>query len=139
MANLIAVNDYINENILHSKAWDSAEDTVRAKAVNNAEKILRRVFPEYSSNEIHTEDLAYQALWLLRLDDSLQRAEQGVTTISVEGIMVNLSDMDRTIAPIILRAKGIDPTNPRALVKRRVGSYSVSLEDTKRYGKYRGR
>lgn len=118
------VTQYIEENILHSSLFDNASDQQKIKAVNQAMNTLLRYLPAvYMSREsLPVEDVAEQVLWLLKLDDMMQRAEMGATMITVEGIQVQIRDMDRTIAPSILNLHGIKDSR-----KRRVGSYSDSL------------
>lgn len=115
---------YIEENILHSKLFDSASTSQKNKAVNQAINTLLRYLPAvYKSREtLPVEDVAEQVLWLLKLDDTMQRADMGATMITVDGIQVMLKDMDRTITPAILNLYGIRDTR-----KRRVGNYSDSL------------
>lgn len=118
------VTQYIEESILHSKLFDNASDQQKNKAVNQAISTLLRYLPAvYKSREsLPVEDVVEQVLWLLKLDDMMQRAEMGATMITVEGVQVQLKDMDRTIAPSILNLYGIKDTK-----KRRVGNYSDSM------------
>lgn len=118
------VTQYINENILHSKVFDQATPEMKNKAVNQAVNTLLRYLPDvYRDREsIPVEDVAEQVLWLLKIDDSIQRAEMGATMITVDGIQVQISQMDRTIAPAILNLYGFRDSR-----KRRVGSYSDVL------------
>jgi predicted AlkP superfamily phosphohydrolase/phosphomutase len=118
------VTQYIQDNILHSKVFDNATPEQRNKAVNQAINTLLRYLPDvYRDREsIPVEDVAEQVLWLLKIDDSLQRAEMGATMITVDGISIQMREMDRTIAPTILNLYGIKDSR-----KRRVGSYSDSL------------
>ncbi|MDF2612546.1 MAG: hypothetical protein K0S71_332 [Clostridia bacterium] len=139
MINVNDVSQYITENILRSEAWDNADSATRIKTVNNADRLLKILLSDYYSSEVPTEDIANQALWMLKLDDMVERSEQGVSSLSVEGISVQLEDIERTIAPLILKSKGINPKDPRALIKRRVGSYGLTLLDTNRTGIRRGR
>lgn len=114
------VQGFIETNILHSGIWDSADTNVKRKAVNNAERNLSNYYK--NKKELPAEAIAYQALWLLKIDDSIQRAEQGATSISVSGMSVSLLNIDRSIAPEVLRMLG-----------RRVGRYSVPIEGTFRH------
>ncbi|MEH7117209.1 hypothetical protein V7128_07275 [Neobacillus vireti] len=131
MLTVTEVNQYIAENILHSKLWDASSPEVQLKAVNQAQNTLLRYLPDvYKEGEvIPVEDVAEQVLWLLKLDDSMQRAEMGTLMITVDGIQVQLKDMDRTISPKILNYYGIS-----SIRKKRVGSYAVPLSDTYRAG-----
>ena len=115
------VTEYIAENILHSKLFDNATPEQKNKAVNQAMNTLNRYLPDvYRGREsLPVEDVVAQVLWLLKLDDSMQRAEMGALMITVDGIQIQMKDMDRTIAPEVLRYYGIQDSR-----KRRVGSYS---------------
>lgn len=125
------VTSFINENILHSKMFDIATETEKKKAVNQAKNMLFRYLPHvYDSTEsIPLTDLSEQVIWLLKMDDSVQRAEQGATSINVDGISISYADIDRTLAPAIQRTYGIRNTR-----RMRVGSYNVSKHHTFRGG-----
>lgn len=114
------VTTYIDDNVLHSKLYDSATPEVQQKAVNQAISTLERYMPDvYNDREsIPVEDVVEQVLWLLKMDDSMQRAEMGAIMITVDGIQVQLKDMDRTIAPKILALYG-----KSGIRKKKVGSY----------------
>lgn len=116
---------YVDENVLRSEAFDNATEKEQLKAVNQAEKILQRVLPDVYKDGVPIEDVAEQALWLLKIDDSVERAEQGATAIKVDGISISYSEMDRTIAPLIMRQNGLRNTR-----RVRVGSYSLPPQDT---------
>lgn len=75
MEKLMAVNEFISDNILHSAVWDSAEEVQKKKAVNQAERMLKRFFPKIYTDEVPVEHLAEQSLWILKIDDMFQRAE----------------------------------------------------------------
>lgn len=125
------VNQYIQDNVLHSKLWDNASTQDQTKAVNQAKNMLLKFLPDHypDSDSLPVEDVAEQALWLLKLDDSMQRAEMGALMITVDGISIQLKDMDRTISPKILAQHGLS-----SIRRRRVGSYSVGIQDTYRVG-----
>lgn len=139
MSKVSDVSVYILENVLRSEAWDSASDAARIKAVSNSERLLKILLPDFYPNEIPTEDLSLQVLWLLKIDDTIERSEQGVNSLNIEGVSIQLNEMERSIAPIILKLKGINPKDPRALIKRRVGSYGLPIVDTNRTGVRRSR
>lgn len=127
MSGVTGVTDYINENILHSKVYDMATEDEKKKAVNQAKNMLYRYLPHVyrSEDAIPVSDVAEQAIWLLKMDDSVQRAEQGATSISVDGISIKYSDVDRTLAPAIQRTYGVRNTR-----KMRVASYNVPKHHT---------
>lgn len=135
MATVETVTEYVDENVYHSKLYDSASDAQRAKAINQAKITLCRYMPKVydSMDAVPMADLVDQVLWLLRIDDSLQRAEMGTTSIDIDGMSIKMNEMDRTIAPSILKIHGV--TDVR---KRRVGSYATPLHDTYRMGQREG-
>jgi len=114
------VKSFIETNILHSTLFDSADTARQQKAVNNALANLRNYYGE--SKELPSEAIAYQTLWLLSIDDSIQRAGQGVTSVSVAGMSISMLNIDRSIAPEVLRMLG-----------RRIGRYDTQIEDTFRH------
>ncbi|APT46580.1 hypothetical protein [Bacillus safensis] len=131
MLTQVEVGQYIDENVLHSKLWDTSEESVKQKAVNQAQHTLFRYLPDvYKVGEvIPVEDVAEQVLWLLKMDDSMQRAEMGTLMITVDGIQIQLKEMDRTISPKILNFYGIS-----SIRRKKVGSYAVPISDTYRAG-----
>lgn len=122
--------DFINANVLHSEAWDKTDPTQKSKAVNNASRVLKRMFPKIYKETIPVEHLAEQCIWMLRVDDMFQKSELGATYIQCDGIAINLAEKDRTLAPFIMQVNGVS----EGYGKRRVGSYSLSLADTNRKG-----
>lgn len=131
MEKLMAVNEFISDNILHSAVWDSAEEVQKKKAVNQAERMLKRFFPKTYIDEVPIEHLAEQSLWILKIDDMFQRAEMGATYISVDGISMNISTKDRSVCPFIMEELNLsEGWNTR----RKIGRYSKSIFDTNRRG-----
>lgn len=128
---LVEIGRYIDENILQSAVWDSADDRVKKKAINNATRILKTNLSKYYPDTIPVEHLAEQVIWMLKIDDSLQRAEMGITYIQVDGISMNISDIDRTICPFIYKALKL-PVG--YLNRRRVANYNLKICDTFRGG-----
>lgn len=124
MADFDQVKKYIDENILQSTLWDAADDKIRGKAVNNAEESLQRLLPDVYEDveEIPVDDLAQQAIFLLKIDDSFQRAELGVVQMSIDGMTLIFRDRDYTIAPYISGKYNITVVNGR---RRRTGSYRI--------------
>jgi hypothetical protein len=114
------VKSFIETNILQSSLFDSADTARQQKAVNNALANLRNYYGE--AREIPSEAVAYQTLWLLNIDDSIQRAGQGVTSVSVAGMSISMLNIDRSIAPEVLRMLG-----------RRIGRYETRIQDTFRH------
>lgn len=120
------VTSYISENILHSELYDNATDSQKSKAINQS---LFTLNDHVKHNEITVRDVAEQALFLFKLDSTIQRAELGVNYVMVDGVQLTIQERDRTLAPSIMKRYGIYST-----AKRRVGRYHVPLSDTNRYG-----
>lgn len=117
------VSKYIDDNILQSVLWDSSDETVKRKAANNAYESLIRLLPDvFADKEIEVDDIAQQAIFLLKIDDSFQRAELGVVQMSIDGMTLIFRDRDYTIAPYISGKYGITVVNGK---RRRTASYRV--------------
>lgn len=121
MATVAEVTQYITENVLHSKLFDSATPEIKQKAINQASHTLFKYMADvYKSVELlPVDDVAEQVLWLLKMDDSMQRAEMGAMMITVDGIQIQLRDMDRTISPKLMALYG-----KTSIRKGRVGAYA---------------
>lgn len=118
-----AVEKYIDDNILQSVLWDAADARVRLKAVNNAYESLTRLLPDvFDTRPVEVDDIAQQAVFLLKIDDSFQRAELGVVQMSIDGMTLIFRDRDYTIAPYISGKYGITVVNGK---RRRTASYKV--------------
>lgn len=126
-----AVNEFISENILHSGVWDSATEEQKKKAVNQSKRTLKRFFPKVYIDEIPVEHLAEQSIWILKIDDMVQRAEMGATSISVDGISISYSQKDRSLCPFIMEVMNL---SEGWNLRRKVGRYSTSLFDSNRKG-----
>ena len=130
MEQLETIQNFIDNNIFQSELWDTLTDPLKQKLINNASIILKSHLPQLFENEIPTHDLVDQMLWILKQDDTMQRAEMGVTSLSVEGMSVSFDGKDRPIAPSIVARYNLE-TNGR---RRRAVPYSVSRQDTSRAG-----
>jgi len=118
-----AVSAYIDTNILQSVLWDAATADIKRKAANNAYESLARLLPDvFQDREIEVDDIAQQAVFLLKIDDSFQRAELGVVQMSIDGMTLIFRDRDYTIAPYISGKYGITVVNGK---RRRTASYKV--------------
>lgn len=84
--------DYFDEYVLHSEEWDETEDKRKQKALNNAEQVLYRYYNTYDENEADNrlpwQAVCEQALWMLRMNDAILQAEQGVMQVSADGVSV---------------------------------------------------
>lgn len=138
------VTQFIDENIYHSAIWDEADDTARRKAVNNSIDLLLRTFSNFYTVEtdIPTNILSNQVVWFMRIDDTFLRAEMGASYIQMSGVMVNIKDKDRSIAPYVLDCLGVTPDAlTGGVTKRKIGSYSGRRKGTdtsvfRNYGYY---
>lgn len=140
MERVLKINDYIEKNIYHSNLWDKATEREKLKAVNNSERILKRMLTKYLEQEIPIEYLAEQAIYIMRIDDTFLRAELGATNIALDGVSISIKDKDRTIAPAILDSLGITPDSVTGgISRRRVGKYATHIGDSYRGYVYRGR
>lgn len=113
MAQTVTVDDaesYFGEEVLFTAEWDNASYTLKDKALTNAENQLYRYYTNYvitdSLNQIDKKAVYEQALWLLRLDDSIRKAEQGVRQISVSGVTIAIDRAPDYIAPEVRKILG---------------------------------
>lgn len=111
------VDDFINTSILHSKEYESASKGEQIKAVNQSLNTLSEHL-EKETEDLGVQDVAEQAVFLFKVDKTLEKAELGVDSVNVDGISISLSDVDTTLAPSIKDRYGIVDTR-----KRRVGRY----------------
>ena len=121
------VDNYILNNILQSKLWDSATLLVKGKAVNNAIRVLKTVLNKQYKDIPPIEHIAEQAIWLLKMDDSFQRMQLGATSITCDGVTISFKEKDNSIAPYVLQALCLP-----AVSRRRVGAYSSAVQFTQR-------
>jgi hypothetical protein len=113
MAQTVNVADadaYFNSEVLWAEEWTSADATTKEKALTNAENQLYRVYTSYTitdvEKQIDNKAIYEQALWMLRLDDSIRKAEQGVRQISLSGITVSIDRAPSYIAPEVVKILG---------------------------------
>lgn len=100
---LQAAEKYFTEDVFINDAWVNADSDSKQRALNNADNILKR---QYRTHAIPNEAVFEQAIWLLKITEARKQAEQGITSYSVDGISVQLSAIDRTIAPEVLQIVG---------------------------------
>jgi hypothetical protein len=100
---LATADVYFSESVLHNDAWVNADNDSKQRALNNASNILSR---QYRNRTIPDEAVFEQAIWLLKISEARKQAEQGVTSYSVDGISVSLSQIDRTLAPTVIQIMG---------------------------------
>lgn len=108
--NVDGAEDYFGSEVLWADEWSNADYTSKEKALTNAENQLYRFYRTYNvsdpNNQIDKKAVYEQALWLLRLDDTIRKAEQGVRSVSVSGISINLDKAATYIAPEAVRIIG---------------------------------
>ena len=124
---LSAVTQYIYDSVYHSSIWDESTDVIRSKAINNCIALLTIILKKYYLVEadIPVDVLSHQVVWFMRIDDTFLRAEMGASYIQMSGVMVNIKDKDRSIAPYVMDALGITPDPVTGgVTRRKVGSYA---------------
>jgi hypothetical protein len=103
---LKTVNDFIAANLFYTEKWDAQTDIDKQKIINNAEMILLRELPHHfnTSKPIPLDVLAEECLHVLEFDDSVKRAEMGVSYFFTSGLYISFDKSygDRTIARTIL-------------------------------------
>lgn len=130
---LIDVTEYIDESIYHSAIWDEASAGIRSKAINNCIELLLTILKDKFSipADIPVNILSHQVVWFMRIDDTFLRAEMGASYIQMSGVMVNIKDKDRSIAPFVMDALGITPDAlTGGVTKRKVGRYAGRIVGT---------
>lgn len=125
------VEIFIAENILHSGVWDNATESQKVKAINQAERTLKRYFPDYYEGSIPVEHTAEQCIWIMKIDDMVQRSELGATYISVDGISISYSNKDRSLCPFLMEVHDL---SEGWNLRRKVGSYMTTIHDGYRRG-----
>lgn len=93
---LQTAEQYFTESVANNDAWVNADSDQKQRALNNASNIISRRYP---NRTIPDEAVFEQAIWLLKISEARKTAEQGVTSYSIDGISVSLSQIDRTLAP----------------------------------------
>lgn len=133
MANFTDVSNYISNHVLQSYVWDNSSITVRKKAVNRAELILLTILGDiFHDGNIPAEILGEQAVWVLKIDDTIERADFGMKNVWVDGTMITISDRDNSVNPLIYRMLGVSTTSKG--LRRRVGGYHHPVGGTNRWG-----
>lgn len=109
--------DYFENEVLHNTAWIEADESSRKRAIKSAENELYNEFPRYDREKRPMPEKAVfeQALWLLRKDDSILKAEQGVTNINLTG------EFSMGLGGKVAK---ISPNAVRFIRSRKVGRYS---------------
>ncbi|SFH23063.1 hypothetical protein SAMN05660649_04370 [Desulfotomaculum arcticum] len=92
---------YFATQVLHNDEWVAADPTQKQRALANAKAQLYRIYRNFNDAEKPLPDEAVfeQSLWLLRIDDTLRKAEMGVKIISVAGVQIAVDKAAQTVAP----------------------------------------
>ncbi|MBC9785102.1 hypothetical protein H1S01_11345 [Heliobacterium chlorum] len=112
MIGVTAADQYFT-GILHNEEWNTADPSMKKRALEQAETQLYRYFRSFSpaTRPLPDEAVFEQAIWLLRMDDSVRKTQQGVRSVGVGGIQIS-SDAVKPICPEVV-----------ILLGRRVGRY----------------
>lgn len=135
------VQAYIEANIFNSSAWDRLEDRQKLKAINNSYTILTTMLPDIfpvdeDNQTIDIYDLVTEIMWIVKKDDSTDRADQGALMLTLGDMTMQFdsSMSNMIIAPELINKYGLTSAGQ----KRRVGRYELPIEDTARTGFYMG-
>lgn len=92
---------YFATQVLHNEEWTVVEPVQKQRTLANAKAQLYRIYRQYNENTkpIPDEAIYEQALWVLRIDDSIRKAEQGVRSVSVSGVSVAVDRVNLMVAP----------------------------------------
>lgn len=100
---------YFATEVLHNQAWVEATEDVRNRALKSAENELYETYRRYKkdTNPLPNKAVFEQALWLLRKDDNVLRAELGVTNVNLAGaIQMTVSGNSPKISPLVTKMLG---------------------------------
>lgn len=135
------IQAYIEANIFNSSAWDRLEDRQKLKAINNSYTILTTMLPDIfpvdeDNQTIDIYDLVTEIMWIVKKDDSTDRADQGALMLTLGDMTMQFdsSMSNMIIAPELINKYGLTSAGQ----KRRVGRYELPIEDTARTGFYMG-
>ncbi len=106
-------NGYLTNEVLHNAAWLEADQPKQERALKNAANELYADFTKFTPNKrpLPPRAIFEQAIWILRKDDSMLKAEQGVTNINISGeFSLGLGGKTQRISPAaikLIRAKKV--------------------------------
>ncbi|MBU5214953.1 hypothetical protein [Heyndrickxia oleronia] len=102
MPTVESVNNWIQANVLDSKAWDEA--VKKDIAVIQASRNLKRWYPQV---ELTEEIVSYQSIWELQgLDPVLKFQKQGLKHISEDGDRIEFKTRDK-VSPDVRDILGV--------------------------------
>lgn len=111
-----AAAQYIESEVLHNAAWTEADRPTQERALKAAENQLYLEYTRFDREKkpIDQKAIFEQAVWLLRMDDAVLKAEQGVTNINISGeFSMGLGGTFKKISPMAVSI----------IRKKRVGRY----------------
>jgi hypothetical protein len=93
--------NYFATKVLYFDEWAEADPAVKQRALNAASAQLYRLYKNYDpTTKPLVDDAVYeQALWMLRADDTIRKAEQGVRSVSVSGVSIYVDRVNLMVAP----------------------------------------
>lgn len=94
-------NNYFETEVLLNDAWVSADESMKARALKNAENTLYRFYSAHfnSENPLPEKAVYEQAYWLLLIDETIQKSALGVKQISISGISISVNAPQYPISP----------------------------------------
>lgn len=131
--NYTEVCDYVDAYLFNTGEWEQTPEQQRKKAINQAVRTLLNTLGDFYKMGIPVEHLAEQCNWIVRVDNMIAKAEMGVTSLSIDGMSVSLSNRNNSICPFVLDAFGL-PSDWVNQKKRKVGKYKTTLSDSNRNG-----
>ena len=102
-------DSYFLNEVYHNAAWLEADEDKRKRALNNAANELYTHFSKYDRDKkpLPNKAIYEQALWIMRKDDTILRAEQGVTNVNLAGaIQLSMSGKSQKISPAVTQLLG---------------------------------
>lgn len=101
-------DNYFTDNVLHNDEWLNADRPTKERALNNSKNQLYRHYRAYDpiNKPLPDEAVFEQALWLLRIDDTMKRVQQGVRSINVNGISIQVDRIHNTFSPEVIAILG---------------------------------
>lgn len=115
------VKKFIGEKIFHSSGFDALTVEKQNIAVKNAEDILYTMFKTYKpeTNPLPVSAIAYQTLWIIAKDSTMQKVDMGLTSQMIDGMSQSFTQADRTLAPEV-----------KQILRKKVGSYGITVGNT---------
>lgn len=92
---------YFATQVLNNDEWVAADPAQKQRGLANAKALLYRVYRNFNETDKPLPDEAVfeQTLWMLRIDETLRKAELGVKAISVAGMQIAVDKAASMVAP----------------------------------------